>query len=266
LSSKGVIGEELQTFRNDSSCIYPMFPQPTTDDYLYQSLLMVSSIQKKISNVREGASNVSCGDRHIAPWGSLFPVYSKTSKIIYKNIECAREDNADDDIIIWDAVIRCADIKMGMASIELNANALPESCQINFIFPGESNVLHPFKCYINLIDTCSGINDFQLPEGINVLKDDVRSLCANSGIVSPYRANKLYANVFCHICSAETFYRQGFCTKYDVTNHDFNQKGEFGNFEALLDNIYITTSKDTKKEVFPPLACSSKNVSYFLYR
>jgi hypothetical protein len=65
-------------------------PQDKANAQIYQSFLMVTSVKKIVG--RNGQSFVSCGNKNVAPWGSLYLVYSPKSKHIYKNIECARED------------------------------------------------------------------------------------------------------------------------------------------------------------------------------
>ena len=55
---------EENTLQSIRSCLYPMVPQPSADQHLYQSLLIVSSVQR---NGAVGLSNKSCGDVKVAP-------------------------------------------------------------------------------------------------------------------------------------------------------------------------------------------------------
>lgn len=254
---------EGNDIRNGISCLYPMIPQPSADiKHLLQSFIVVTSVQR---NIAVGSSNMSCGDINVAPWGSFYPVYSTKTKRIYKNIECAREECEDSDIILWDAFINCKDQQrdqgITMVVNGLDTNSLPEGCRINFIFPGNYDVLQHLKCYINLIDTCSESHDFVVPEGTNVSKSDIRTLCTNSTIVSPYRATKMYANVFCHICNAETFSRNNFCFKF---KSGLGVKVEnTGGFTALIDDSIITEKRETGniKNRDLPIACSVSKYS-----
>jgi hypothetical protein len=269
LQSKDQVNGKLEKFQHGRSCLYSTLPYPAGNELLYQSFFMVSSVQNISSGGQEGLSDSSCGDINVAPWGSFYPVYSAKSGQIYKNIECAKQDGEHTDVIIWDAVIKCtdADVKKGttMISIGTEQDSFYESCQIHFIFPGTYDVLQPLKCYTNLIDTCPESQDFQVPAGINVSKDDIRTLCTKSGMVSPYRHLEMYANVFCHICNGEYFYRQIFCQKY---GEDFILGGKSGfgeGFIALIDSGFIAVTSDIHhskvKEL--PTACAIKDVSCF---
>jgi hypothetical protein len=148
------------------------------------------------------------------------------------------------------------------AIIGLDTETIPENCNINFIFPGDINVLQPLICYKNLINTCSESDYFRVPEGINVSKDDIRKLCTNSGIVSPYRVKSMYANVFCHICNGEFFHQKTKCTKY--TGSMFSKiKLVPQGFTALIDVRFITGTRLVGRDKVP-IACSYNNVSCFI--
>jgi hypothetical protein len=227
---------------------------------------MVSSVQNNSKGGLNGLSSVSCGDINVAPWGNLYPVYSAKSRKIYKNIECAKEDGVYDDVIPWNAVINCQDVDstlgISLAANVLDTESISENCFVNFIFPGNYDVLKPLKCYLNLIDTCSESQDFEIPKGTNVSKDDIVTLCTKSGLLSPYRAQyRLYTNIFCHICN-EPFIWHRLCKKYD---NDPEIKGveEDGVFSALIDFKFITGREDANngwKRVSPTI-CSVIDVS-----
>jgi hypothetical protein len=75
----------------------------------------------------------------------------------------------------------------------------------------------------------------------------------------------MYANVFCHICNGEYFFRDIFCPKY---GEDFIFAGKSGigeGFIALIDVNFIAVTSDRHhskvKEL--PTACAIKNVSCF---
>jgi hypothetical protein len=227
---------------------------------------MVSSVQNISTGSLGAPSNLSCGDMNVAPWGSLYPVYSAKSNKIYKNIECARDNGEDADVILWDAVINCQgeDITpdISLAATALDSESIPENCGVEFIFPGSNEVLQHLICYHNLIDTCSESHDFQVPTGTNVSKDDIRTLCTKSGFVSPYRARKMYANVFCHICNEVSYFRDNHCRKF--TEGQIGKMGSGKGFVALIDDKFIAASRNTdngrKNDL--PTACSIKNVSH----
>jgi hypothetical protein len=219
---------------------------------------MLSSVQSNSKGRHDGLSPVLCGNMNVAPWGSLFPVYSAKSRQIYKNIECAKEDGEDVDLIQWNAVINCPDVDskpdISLAANVLDEKSITENCQIYFTFPGDYDVIKPLKCYITLIDTCSKSHDFQVPEGANVSNDDIVTLCSKSGFLSPYRATRMYANIFCHICN-EPFFRKKVCNKYAEV---YEKKGILndGGFSALIDSNFITGRRDAnngRKHVLPLL-------------
>jgi hypothetical protein len=150
-----------------------------------------------------------------------------------------------------------------LAATGIDTNSFPESCRVDFIFPGSYDVLKPLRCYTNLIDTCSESREFQVPEGTNASKDDIRTLCIKSGFRSPYLAYEMYANVFCHICNAEPFFRHTFCNKYAGFS---DSRGGFGDgFIALIDGKFITERRDNRHFIHKdiPTACSVKDVSCF---
>jgi hypothetical protein len=267
MSHKNVTTRLVDDFQNGRSCLYPLLPQPTeTKQILYQSFLMVSSVQNNLNSGLDGLSNVSCGDINVAPWGSLYPVYSAKSRQIYKNIECAKEDGEDVDLIQWNALIHCPDVDskpgISLASNVLDTESITENCQIYFTFPGNYDVIKPLKCYINLIDTCSEWQDFRVPEGANISKDDIVTLCSKSGLLSPYRATRMYANVFCHICN-EPFFRKYVCNKYAKDLEEGKSLLGSDGFTALIDHNFITGRGDAnngRKHVVPAV-CSAIDVS-----
>jgi hypothetical protein len=263
---KNVTFGKFEDFQKNRSCLYPFLSFIETKLTLYQSYLMVSSDQTNSKGGLDRLSNVSCGEINVAPLGSLYPINSAKSRQIYKNIECAKEDGRDVDIIPWNAVINCPDVKntlgISLAANVLDAESITENCNIHFTFPGDYDVLKPLKCYINLIDTCSESQDFEIPEGTNVSKDDIRTLCSKSGFISPYRATRMYANVFCHICNEAVFIRHRLCDKY-AEDQAIKSGREDGAFTALIDYNFITRrgdDKNSRKQKLPTV-CSGIDVS-----
>jgi hypothetical protein len=226
---------------------------------------MVSSVKNNSKGGLGGQSNLSCGDINVAPWGSLYPVYSAKSRKIYKNIECAKEDGGDVNIIPWNAVIKCQNGRfspgISVAASVLDEGSLRRDCYIYLTFPGDYDDLKPLKCYNNLVDTCSESQNFQVPEGMNVSRDDIVTLCTKSGFLSHFRQSfRLYANVFCHICN-EIFYRNKFCKIY--AEDESKTPLENGVFTALIDFNFITGRRhdDNGKKHVLPTVCSVIDVS-----
>jgi hypothetical protein len=166
------------------------------------------------------------------------------------------------DGVLWDAVIVCDSEDVFAATMGLESTMFPESCVINFMYPGNLDDIESAKCYSPLIDTCPVSSEFQIPKGTNLSKSDIISLCT-SGLVSPYQHMKMYANVFCHICNAENFSHRLVCRKSDGSIRGITTKG----FVAILNDDYIAENNDInliKEAPKVPLSCSLKYVSIYV--
>lgn len=175
---------------------------------------MVSSVSKRAGNEKKSATKEYCGKENVAPWGSLYPIYSPKRKQIYKNSVCAEAANVDDGEL-WGAKIYCRKTDDIVTSIDrylvgLDSNFVHPDCQVNFIFPGDVEEIRPLICYLDLIDSCNR-SDFQVPIWINASADEIIQACT-SGLLSPFRKNTLYKNVFCQICNSDnSFFRDTLC-------------------------------------------------------
>ncbi|XP_053373383.1 uncharacterized protein LOC123532467 [Mercenaria mercenaria] len=256
--------ERMENFGKGFSCLFPMtIPPAERDRHRFHSYKMVSLVPGNDQDSRELASNIPCGDTIVAPWGSLYPVYSAKSKQLYKNMKCAISDGVTDGIL-WDAVLDCntvIDIRSDVNKflLELESNSIPNHCTVRFIFPGHFENMHPFKCFLSLIDTCPESSEFEIPESSGLSRENIMHLCT-SGFVSPYRQLKLYANVFCHICNAEFFIKEMFCKKIQ----DDGRKRIFkGGFAGLIDGDFINNGRlDNLGEATDvPVACGIVNTS-----
>jgi hypothetical protein len=133
-----------------------------------------------------------------------------------------------------------------------------QTLQNKFLYSGNSDDLKKSKCHFPLIDTCPEHPEFPMPDGVRLSKNDIVSLCT-SGLMSPYRAIKMYANVFCHICNGEYYSSFLFCRKLPEYNtKGANSKG----FTALIDTNFIDELNDNSivKEETIPEACFLDNV------
>ena len=246
--------------RREHSCLYPMSPQPEGERRtLHQSFSMISYVR---TDGIGSSKRVSCGDINAAPWGSLYPVYSAETKQIYKNIECTFADGITDGIH-WDALINCPSKKVVSGFIGLESNTIPDECFIYFVYPDDPNDLQFSKCYVPLIDTCPESPEFQIPRDTNLSKNEIVTLCT-SGLVSPYQARKMYANVFCHICNSERFSKDVTCNK----KYDWNSRDKYTGFIALLDTGFLNQMKSSNRMKEEGLvdvrrACSLEDVSLF---
>jgi hypothetical protein len=148
---------------------------------------------------------LKCGDVKVAPWGSFMPVFSKEKQKIYKNTACAEADNVRDGIL-WDFQI----ISKQYDSSALTRDAssyisnlylatIPRYCRLHFRYPGDISDLKYERCFMDLINTCKN-KEFTVPKRMNLTSSQIREACT-SGLVSPYRARNMYANVFCYMCN-----------------------------------------------------------------
>jgi hypothetical protein len=126
-------------------------------------------------------------------------------------MHCAQANEITDGVR-WDILINCHSNNIINAFIGLESNAIPKHCNINFLYSGNSDDLKKPKCHFPLIDTCPEYPEFQMPDGVRLSKNDIVSLCT-SGLMSPYRAIKMYANVFCHFVMAKATVVFLFCLK-----------------------------------------------------
>ena len=232
-----------------------MSPQPNKIEIAkkYKSFSMISSVHKdSVGSSKED----SCGDRNVAPWGSIHPVYSSQSGQIYKNMECAVEDGITDGTL-WIAMMSCPSDEVDGALIGFETKTIPDNCVIYFVYPGDQNDLQNLNCSTPLIDTCPEPPEFQMPQGTSLSKNEIVKLCT-SGFVSPYQAEKLYANVFCHICNNESFSIDLKCEENSKSN---GNNGGIG-FTALFDASFMAkiSRNNVVKQDTIPRACYLKNV------
>ncbi|XP_045201909.2 uncharacterized protein LOC123555318 [Mercenaria mercenaria] len=218
---------------------------------------MVTSVPENYINGKKLKSYRSCGDENVAPWGTLYPVYSAKNKQIYKNMACAAAHGVTDGIV-WSAVLNCATDKFSDASnfvFGLDSNSTSKDCAVTFIYPGDMELIQSFKCYVSLIDTCSD-TEFEMPYQTSVSKKEITEWCT-SGFVSPYRKNYMYANVFCAICNGENF-------RYDQDcSESFSRGGHDNGFIALIDEAFVSSYQKETFENVPSIhmACDLKDFS-----
>ncbi|XP_060565326.1 uncharacterized protein LOC132724473 [Ruditapes philippinarum] len=186
-------------FKNDTTlaheCLYPSSQQPTdpAGRIQRQSFWMAS----EIIDTRYLPRNETCGNFEVAPWGSLLPVSSKRTGLIYKNIYCARGHNeTEEDIVIWEGEYHCKTKSRGYIDLD---RAYLETCQKQFFPPEDIAIQRKSLCYNSLIDTCS-FPAFLLPKTVHMSASEIVDACT-SGFVSPYRRFDMFANIFCHICN-----------------------------------------------------------------
>jgi hypothetical protein len=206
---------------------------------------MVSSLSNS-----ELMRNNSCGDEQVAPWGSLYPVYSAKNNQIYKNIKCATNDGVTDGKV-FEAIMSCKSLRSGSDVANfmqyLDSMVFHEKCAIDFTVPDIENI-QMFRCFEPLIKSCPKPSKFEIPEAVNLSKENIVSFC-ESGLVSPFRVKKVYANVFCHICNGEGFTKNYVCKSPVDSKYDTALSGKYGRlaFVGLIDQRFIENGKSTLK-------------------
>jgi hypothetical protein len=222
-----------------------------------------------INNADQRMTNTSCGDEKVAPWGSLYPVYSARNNKIYKNVKCANDDGVYDGQH-WDAIMSCkysynADLSQFVQG--LDTMSFNERCFIDFIVPEMSNE-RSLQCFEDVIKTCPEQNEFEIPKASNVSKEIIVTLC-ESGLLSPYRSQKRYANVFCYICNGEAFTNKNLCSG-DVKQNIFSSGNtvsmKYGrlSFVGLIDQSFINNGKSTDKREAGSIKQACDTVSIIL--
>ena len=171
----------------------PPSPQKKRDWYY-----MITSGDQGICRDR----NMSCSDENIAPWGSIQPVYSHTTNLVYKNKVCA-QCNGVTDTVFYETYISCTGNPFGLQLSAVLSGHVKWNidCIVNFYPPEGTGDLHEHRCYDGMSVKCP--DTFQMPEyleHLNVSKEQVKRLC-EEGFHSPLLNQVLYVNPICHMCN-----------------------------------------------------------------
>ncbi|XP_053373949.1 uncharacterized protein LOC128546710 [Mercenaria mercenaria] len=262
-NASGNQNDILQT--TERSCLFLTTVPPPPEDYaFFQAYNMISIVSEPDSSANSTMqSNISCGDQRVAPWDSLYPVYSKRNNLLYKNAICATKNGAM-DVTPFDAFLVCKEIDQLVSDasnfvqlLDSTSNSVPRDCSVDFTYRGDINDLKSHKCYKELVNVCLASKSFHLTYDIGFSKEEVISACT-SGLVSPYRKAKMYANIFCYICNAEPFIKDISCKKITF------ERGHGSNgFTGLIDTNFITNDREDMlaKAKKVPKACEINDVS-----
>ena len=215
-----------------------------------------------------GPAHTTCGKNETASvLGSLYPVSSKTTGIIYKNEQCARcHGVARDDMVPWKAVVTCpapetGDIGEVLQSLE--TGHVHSSCVLDFYYPGPQSEANIHRCYENTKRSCSQYEGefYYLPSYLNMTDNEVRAACL-TGPQAQYRAFRDFYNVFCFLCDYAVFKAEGQCNSTETGPREYFP----GTFSALLGSSFLEhkkiakrTDKDARVQI--PTACKRQNGS-----
>ena len=186
----------------------------------------------------------TCGDMKVATWGSMLPVYSAKTHLIYKNPVCAACNGVTDGIA-WTPVIFCYYSNFKYIDFELERF---ETCIVNFIGPKviETSVLP--RC-VKKNHVCYDKN-FEVPHDLNMTVVQVIDAC-ESDFNSLY--DKKERNVFCAICN-------GFYTDTEFTCFDTDMKAGSNSISLIMTLDFLMEKTGYKANLVKrkmPLACSS---------
>jgi hypothetical protein len=214
--------------------------------------------------------NPTCGDTNVAFWGSFFPVYSASQNKIYKNIVCALADNvADGNVFASFLTCKAQGTILNLYSerhflnMESTTDIVNENtCHVNFMV--EKYNIKSQKCYMDVVDTCPVLEMIIVPQNMNLSAEEMIDACL-SGLLSPVRKEKIYANIFCFICNNPSMYGQDMICESVSPDINLNGRGEYGtSFYGLIDPYSFL--KNEFKSISPKLTktrivCGSQDVS-----
>ena len=174
-----------------NSCIYPINKLTPDSRYEVTSFYMVDQCP--------GESDCDkCGDVNVAEWGSLYPVYSRTSGLVYKNPVCADCYN-ETDTVVWPTLFI---VKIGSKAKKTKfarhflMSKIFDTREILVRFmPPNEDAIDAQQCYQDVIDSCE--HDYQYHIFDNLTD---HQLC-QSELRAPYFYDgNYYANIFCAMC------------------------------------------------------------------
>jgi hypothetical protein len=221
----------------NSRCLWPMTKEPS--DLTVKSYNMITNM---LTN-----DATPCGEVSVADWGSMYPVYSYTTKLIYKNSACADAYGVTDGVT-WTPLIYCelldkvndVDTRARQYMFGFKNYHFPSNCYVYFEYPGEEKDLAAHICYNDVVDICPDA-DFRMPVfmNLNISKAMIRRACS-SGLHSPFYGSVIFSNVFCYVCHDNYFLPNIKC--FDTQNGTKSRFSSDG-FVGLISQDYSGSSK-----------------------
>ena len=217
--------------------------------------------------------NASCDVESVAPWGKLFPVYSRKTDRIYINQNCAHCHGVFDGEP-WHPFLVCNKYKesepvpLSEHMQYLESGSRTSSCFVTFRM-SDNSFLHDKRCYKNRISTC-GVS-FQVPTLTNLTAEEIVGACM-SGLSSPVPLSTVvFENIFCAICNNAIAGHPKTCRNTDLK--------DFGSLKIsfLLNTaLFQADSPKESKHVMVsqpqvcsrndnPLVCNFDKIRYTIY-
>jgi len=176
---------------------------------------------------------VQCDDVEVAIWGSLYPLYSPTSRRIYKNTACM-ECNGVNDGIAWTPTVNCNHV-VHIDEVFV-ANEIGPKCFLVFEFDSKSvNAYLPQCDRVELQTTC--LKPYEqitraIPQETGMSVSDVIDAC-KSGFYSPIRTyfGPSFENPFCFLCHIHSLER---LKERYVNDSSDSRSGEAVSFSFIM--------------------------------
>jgi hypothetical protein len=199
-------------------------------------------------------TNCPCGDIKVAQWGSMLPVYSRRTQLLYKNPVCAACDGVSDGIV-WIPLIHCLDFMNTFRGMSFGPEN-SQDCIIHFVIPDIIDVSILPQCAKK--DIFFENVPFPIPNGLNMSAEQIIDACeSNFNSVYDYKKE----NVFCAVSHGVYTGPNDIC--YGMS--DIRAYPDRITFLMTLDFLMMETTNQTNpvpKQV--EMACSPKvNISCF---
>ena len=157
-------------------------------------------------------TSMSCESAIVAPWGSLYPVTSRSTGFIYKNELCAHAHSVT-DLVYWKAVVSCRENRFEsiLRFLGYLGDGLPNMCYVFFEFDNADIDITANLCYTNKNDKCSF--DVKDQTRFEFSPEEIRLGC-ESGLLSSMPAT-MFVNALCYLCEKENVAvdLEGYCDK-----------------------------------------------------
>ena len=244
----------------EKSCEFISNKTPPSDHLIYyEQYKMITSVRKPDNSREKPILEEQCGSQNVAPWGNLYPVFSKVKNRLYKNIACATLDGSL-NVIPFDVFFICD--RYDAHRMDLNniigrgwiSNSLRNICRLEFKYPGNTNDLQRHKCSNELMIPCPAHFSFKTVENTTYQAEKIFT-CDPELQSSSSAVMQMYGNVFCHVCKEKEFGEDLICS-----DDDKNRRSS-STYNILIDMNFISElNKNDLKKKEAPLACSVTNV------
>lgn len=196
----------------------------------------------------------TCGDMKVAPWGSMLPVYSAKTQLLYKNPVCAACNGVTDGIV-WTPVIYCDVNTFNDIDFEFDTFKI---CSVNFIEPKNIETSFLPRC-VKKKSVCFQ-NEFYIPHDLGMSYEEIINACESE-------FNSIYMkkdhNVFCAICNEEYIHATSTCVGDSDLKASSRRLSFIMNLDFLIDKTGYKHNFLKRKRENPRACSSSVNIFWF---